>query len=503
MKQTHKKDLYSILGVSPNATAEEIRGAYLAKTRIIHPDRFDQQQQPQDWKKANEMLAELNEAYSILRNAETRSKYDDLRTGRYQQQTPPPSSERESGPPPHFALGELTAGQIAFSSLPEKVQLRLIKRQKNKDEEQFQIKLYSLAWNYLFIVILLCWYVYLVFDADGAKWKNDTLLWYGVITLAVGGLIGRNCITIIKWTRSKLKPYFYITPIYFLKTEFDIISFRPIWTLKDVSVTHNYKNGFYQNSEVVLKFDGYNESLSLSSKNQVETFFDRMRTYDARLRSAYANSDFGYFLDNDDFYRIPRQGVPTNDLLSKGKTLFVYVISVIVCGIGLIATVAANEDLSQKNWIRHPTPSIYTPQQEQRRVVTPSYPEQTLPYSGAIQTWTSSKRVAPFEIKAAKGSNYLLKLVDVYTDSPIMTVFVRSGTNVEVEVPLGTYEVRYAAGEKWYGYEYLFGPETSYSKAENTFTFEIVGNQISGFTITLYKVAHGNLHTSAIGPTEF
>ncbi|MGH9424778.1 MAG: J domain-containing protein [Terriglobia bacterium] len=71
-----RKDPYSILGVEPTATQEELRGAYLARSRVIHPDRFDQQRQPQDWKKANEMLRELNEAYSILRNAESRAEYD-------------------------------------------------------------------------------------------------------------------------------------------------------------------------------------------------------------------------------------------------------------------------------------------------------------------------------------------------------------------------------------------------------------------------------------------
>ena len=68
---------------------------------------------------------------------------------------------------------------------------------------------------------------------------------------------------------------------------------------------------------------------------------------------------------------------------------------------------------------------------------------------------------------------------------------------------LGTYEVRYPSGDKWYGYEYLFGPETSYSKADKTFTFRVEGNQVSGFTITLYKATDGNLHTSPIEPTDF
>jgi hypothetical protein len=136
-------------------------------------------------------------------------------------------------------------------------------------------------------------------------------------------------------------------------------------------------------------------------------------------------------------------------------------------------------------------------------VVTPSYPEQSLPDSGSVRTWTADERVAPFEIKASQGSHYLVKLVHAYTNAPALTVFVRSGTTVAVDVPLGTYEVRYASGETWYGYEYLFGPGTSYSKADATFTFKVEGNKVSGFTITLYKVPHGNLRTSAIKPTQF
>ena len=508
MKRPPEKDLYSILGVAPDATPEEIKDAYLARTRVIHPDRFDQQRHPQDWKKANEMLAELNEAYSILQNATSRAQYDEFRSGKQRRQTAPPSPpkpQREPEPPPtpSFELGELTPGHAAFARLPKKVQDRLLKRQQNKTEDQFQVKLSSAVWNYVFIAVLLCWFWYLFADANGAKWKDNTLLWYAGITLTVGGLIGRNCVTIWRRVKAKLKPYFYVTPIYFLKTEFDIVSFRPIWMLKDVAVTHNYKNGLYQNSHVVLKFDGHDESLSLSSKQQVETLFERVRAYDARLRTAYANGDHQYFLNYDDFYRVPRSGVPPPVLLSKGKQAFIYAVSVFVCAGGLFAAIASNEELSLKRWVRHSTPTEYTPRPTSQRVVRSSYPEQPLPYSGSVRTYTSGERIAPFEIKASQGSNYLVKLVDAYTHAPVLTVFVRSGTTVNVDAPIGTYEVRYASGKTWYGYEYLFGPDTAYSKADKTFTFEVVGNQVSGFTITLYEVAHGNLRTSTIRPTDF
>lgn len=129
--------------------------------------------------------------------------------------------------------------------------------------------------------------------------------------------------------------------------------------------------------------------------------------------------------------------------------------------------------------------------------------KQMLPISGSVQVYTIAEREAPFEIKAAQGSHYLVKLVNAHTLATVMTVFVRSGTTVNVDVPLGKYEVRYASGESWYGYEHLFGPETIYSKADKTLSFEIVGDQLRGFTITLYKVSGGNLHTTNIKPSEF
>ena len=134
---------------------------------------------------------------------------------------------------------------------------------------------------------------------------------------------------------------------------------------------------------------------------------------------------------------------------------------------------------------------------------TPTYPEVAMPYSGAIQVYTNSQRIAPFEIKTSQGANYLVKLVSAYSQEPVMTIFVRGGYTVTAEVPLGIYEVKYASGVKWYGYEYLFGPETSYNKANETFVFQDTGYQVTGYTITLYRVSNGNLRTSSINQSQF
>ena len=100
-----------------------------------------------------------------------------------------------------------------------------------------------------------------------------------------------------------------------------------------------------------------------------------------------------------------------------------------------------------------------------------------------------------------------MKLVETWSGQTVGTVYVLGGTSVEVEVPLGTYTMQYATGAIWYGYKYLFGPETAYAQADETFVFEreqtAEGWSISGFTVTLYSVVGGNLSTTRMRASEF
>lgn len=65
-----KRDYYEILGVSKNATAEEIKKAYRKMALKYHPDR-----NPGD-KEAENSFKEAAEAYEILGDEEKRRKYD-------------------------------------------------------------------------------------------------------------------------------------------------------------------------------------------------------------------------------------------------------------------------------------------------------------------------------------------------------------------------------------------------------------------------------------------
>ncbi len=65
-----KKDFYEILGVSKNASPEEIKKAYRKVAMQYHPDR-----NPGD-KAAEDKFKEAAEAYEILNDADKRSQYD-------------------------------------------------------------------------------------------------------------------------------------------------------------------------------------------------------------------------------------------------------------------------------------------------------------------------------------------------------------------------------------------------------------------------------------------
>lgn len=66
------KDYYEILGVSRDASGEEIKKAFRKLARVHHPDVAKNK------KEAEEKFKQINEAYEVLGDAAKRKKYDEL-----------------------------------------------------------------------------------------------------------------------------------------------------------------------------------------------------------------------------------------------------------------------------------------------------------------------------------------------------------------------------------------------------------------------------------------
>lgn len=119
--------LYEVLGVSPDATEQEIREAFRFLMQLIHPDR---QGDRREWPDA--FAARANHAYAILRNVDARARFDREEAQRAAQSraaqraaavaaAPPAPHWRKPGrvtrgPPPRAVLPEwLTAGVGGFA----------------------------------------------------------------------------------------------------------------------------------------------------------------------------------------------------------------------------------------------------------------------------------------------------------------------------------------------------------------------------------------------------
>jgi DnaJ domain len=66
-------DFYKILGVSPLASADEIKAAHRELVKIFHPDLFFTSAEKA---RANKRLQQINEAYATLSNPSRRRRYD-------------------------------------------------------------------------------------------------------------------------------------------------------------------------------------------------------------------------------------------------------------------------------------------------------------------------------------------------------------------------------------------------------------------------------------------
>lgn len=77
-----KRDLYSVLNISPRATQSQIKDAYYKMSMKYHPDRNKGSEE------AHERFTQITEAYSVLGQYEKRKKYD---KGLLRDYAPPPS----------------------------------------------------------------------------------------------------------------------------------------------------------------------------------------------------------------------------------------------------------------------------------------------------------------------------------------------------------------------------------------------------------------------------
>lgn len=120
-----------------------------------------------------------------------------------------------------------------------------------------------------------------------------------------------------------------------------------------------------------------------------------------------------------------------------------------------------------------------------------------MPANGTVFIGKGKYCGAELTIHCSSDKSYYIKLKDS-SGNDVYSFFVQAGKSVYAPVPTGYFYVYFACGTAWYGPEYLFGPDTSYSK-DSALTDFVNYN----WTYTLKPSTGGNFSESPVDEDEF
>ncbi len=251
------RDYYQLLGVEQGASTEEIRSAYRKRIGVIHPDRFDPARQPEQWQAANEMLIELNSAYDILHHPGKRASYD----------------ERFATRPVQRAMQQ--AVRCRFKDLPPATQQRLLVLQKGRSQffklqSHMPVNVFKFktgdsltTWCGLLSAALLLALCALLSYPGGRLNLSQLILISGPVSVAFAVAAYR----LVRWYRSPIKDYIYLTPLYYIRTRPGHVTFRWLWSSDTLVVKPMTNRRTSQSGGVVLLgFDNRPEKIKLGSE---------------------------------------------------------------------------------------------------------------------------------------------------------------------------------------------------------------------------------------------
>lgn len=180
----------------------------------------------------------------------------------------------------------------------------------------------------------------------------------------------------------------------------------------------------------------------------------------------------------------------SHDLGPKSNSWFTWGVLVLV-GVIIAATWGIITTIQKTNRDTVTTSDTYNSGFSEPQVPMPSHGE-----SSCQSPW-----MAPAElvVEVPGGSNtYYVEIVSAF-GSEVCHAIIGPGRSLTLGMPTGTYYLKYAAGTRWYGYSYLFGPNGSYARASESFPFS-TGDS---WEVELIRQVGGNLGTSGVDYYDF
>lgn len=495
---------YDNLKVARNAPIEVIRAAYRSLSQKYHPDR-----NPNDAESAR-IMALINGSYEVLSNPEKRSEHDAWI--KRQEESEQANSREEPNAQanrnePEMEFSPPVSGQCSYWDLPEPVRARLDARVSGRTSEQFTISLNDSGMKYAGLLILPIWFAYLVYSAFDYRWSEGSVPWLaGCSILACIG-IAYSGAWLWEWRNSPLKKWLIVTPLYLIKTNIDRVQYCPIWLISNIKATHNYTNGWYQDTSLSLRLDNVYHSFTLPHESSYKSLLDALRLFDDRFREAVKDGNSNYLISKDDFilHRLDRK---TSESKPSRKDFKYKIYGAVVAACATVWFMSSTVN-SSRPYEPEPYRSPQKPYVAEARISTPSYSRPVTAPNG--QPWPNSAGyIKGYKKMHADGlstvtidnskndGDVFVKLVSIDSSEeyPVRQFFVPAYAEFTIgKVRAGLYDVRYKDLDSG-----AISKSESFRLSEEQ-TYD--GVSYSNITMTLYKIQNGNMQTTAIPESEF
>ena len=441
-------DYYKVLGVPRTASVAEIKQTYRRLIKACHPDVNPSP-------KAVEWSRQLNEAYSVLSDAKTKAAYDlalklddpsqgDTTTSR----TAANQARTESGPPPkpepNFCCEK--CGHLDSS-------LRL-----------------SVFWRVMSLVY----------------WSR------------------REPITKILCNKCRVKTSLAANAFTFLLGWWGVIGF--IWTVaalfenalggeqpreNNAALLRAVSYQLYKNRRFSEAYKAMAAALKLRPDPKAAPILEQLKEEVQPIEQKSLWNKFCSFELHPFFYHAPAGAV-------TAAILFIC-LSILYPGPQLSSSAAPLPQARYASQSQQSAKPIqFTPDPKPAF----SEPELPLPEEGGLlfsDNFTNdTSTMAPFKLTTPSDGNYVMKIEDWNTKEFVAMYFIPRSSTLTVDLPVGSYRLKFAQGDKWYGTQYLFGPATTYSYVPDRMDFYVSGDYVRGHEIELVPQINGNLETPSM-----
>lgn len=517
MSQIHTH--YDNLKVARNAPQEVIRAAYKSLAQKYHPDRNPNSDE------AVRIMKIINASYDVLSDEKQRREHDiwieNQENSYVYKQEELEQNKRAKNQEKHYFA---TSGSFHIDDLPTNVRKVIIDRVQSNNLDQIRLKLDGVVWRYIWFLICSLWFIYLFNDAYSYKWGEETNYWHIGFSILFTVVISRLALWIYSWHTTPLYSFLIVTPVYVVLTHLDKLWFWPIWTITDIKATHNYRNGWFQDTSLSMTFDGDLRNFSLKEKTAYDKLLQYLKVADTRVRKAIVENDVSYLKSNDDFWRIREINLQTNSHDENKGKIAIYLIAGLIGLVLYGVAFSINASQSSQTKVGSNSQTNNSPLSSTNYAPTPIQNQQnTLGNSAQGNKYirpTSAPNGSPWPVTAGYVSGYqqLNKLgmstvtvdnqrnnADVFVKLYLLVgskkfvtrvFFIPAYSKFTVEsLATGLYDVRYLdldSGNLARTESFALEQTESYS-----------GTEYSNITLTLYKVANGNMQTTKLSAEEF